>query len=158
LDCSLVVEFSRFGQADLAGRAIQKANAEPWPGIATLAIGLASLQTVLEEGNKEDWFGSDFIVRLSIIAFVSLTLFLIIEFRAAHPLLNLRLLFRRNFGSGVIANFLLGMALYGSAFVLPIYLARVQGYNAEQIGFVLAWTGNPPASSDPIGSSPDETL
>src|SRR6266705_3588124 len=50
-----------------------------WPGIATMAIGLAALQTVLEEGNKDDWFGSPFIVRLSIFAAVSLSLFVIIE-------------------------------------------------------------------------------
>ncbi|MFS8115442.1 DHA2 family efflux MFS transporter permease subunit [Rhizobium jaguaris] len=114
-----------------------------WPGIITMAIGLASLQTVLEEGNKDDWFGSPFIVRLSVIAAVSLTLFLIIELRAAHPLLNLRLLARRNFGFGIVANFLLGIALYGSVFILPIYLTRIQGYNSEQIGMVLAWTGIP---------------
>ncbi|OWV88190.1 disulfide bond formation protein DsbA [Rhizobium sp. N122] len=114
-----------------------------WPGIVTMAIGLAALQTVLEEGNKEDWFGSDFILRLSVIAAVSLTLFIVIELRAAHPLLNLRLLLRRNFGFGIVANFLLGIALYGSVFVLPIYLTRIQGYNSEQIGMVLAWTGIP---------------
>jgi DHA2 family multidrug resistance protein len=114
-----------------------------WPGIITMAIGLAALQTVLEEGNKEDWFGSEFIVRLSVIAAVSLTLFLVIELKVAHPLLNLRLFARRNFGFGILANFLLGIALYGSVFVLPIYLTRIQGYNSEQIGLVLAWTGIP---------------
>ena len=114
-----------------------------WPGIITMAVGLAALQTVLEEGNKDDWFGSPFIVRLSVIAAVSLTLFLIIELRASHPLLNLRLLVRRNFGFGIVANFLMGVALYGSVFILPIYLARIQGYNSEQIGMVLAWTGIP---------------
>jgi DHA2 family multidrug resistance protein len=57
--------------------------------------------------------------------------------------LNLRLLVRRNFGFGIVANFMLGVALYGSVFVLPIYLTRIQGYNAEQIGMVLAWTGLP---------------
>ncbi|AHG44542.1 DSBA oxidoreductase [Rhizobium leguminosarum bv. trifolii CB782] len=114
-----------------------------WPGIVTMAIGLAALQTVLEEGNKEDWFGSDFILRLSVIAAVSLTLFIVIELKAAHPLLNLRLVLRRNFGFGIVANFLLGIALYGSVFVLPIYLTRIQGYNSEQIGMVLAWTGIP---------------
>jgi DHA2 family multidrug resistance protein len=114
-----------------------------WPGIFTMAIGLASLQTVLEEGNKDDWFGSPFILRLSVIAAVSLTLFLIIELKTAHPLLNLRLLVRRNFGFGIVANFLMGIALYGSVFILPIYLTRIQGYNSEQIGMVLAWTGIP---------------
>lgn len=114
-----------------------------WLGIFTMAIGLGALQTVLEEGNKDDWFGSPFIVRLSIIAAVSLSLFLWIELTSAKPLLNLRLLLRRNFGFGTVANFLLGAALYGSVFILPVYLIRIQGYNAEQIGLVVAWTGLP---------------
>src|ERR1700716_1421917 len=114
-----------------------------WPGVITMAIGLSALQTVLEEGNKDDWFGSVFIVRLSIIAGVALALFLWIELTSKKPLLNLRLLARRNFGFGMSANFLLGIALYGSVFILPVYLSRIQGYNAEQIGMVLAWTGFP---------------
>jgi len=114
-----------------------------WPGIVTMAIGLAALQTVLEEGNKDDWFGSPLIVRLAVIAAIALTLFVIIELTSTKPLLNLRLLFRRNFGFGVLANFLLGVALYGSVYILPVYLSRIQGYNSEQIGMVLAWTGLP---------------
>ncbi len=114
-----------------------------WFGIVTMAIGLSALQTVLEEGNKDDWFGSPFIVRLSIVAAVALSAFLWIELTAKKPLLNLRLLGRRNFGFGILANFLLGVALYGSVFILPVYLSRIQGYNAEQIGMVLAWTGFP---------------
>src|SRR6201991_4989868 len=114
-----------------------------WPGIVTMAIGLGALQTVLEEGNKDDWFGSTFIVRLSIIAVIALALFFWIELTSKKPLLNLRLLARRNFGFGVLANFLMGVALYGSVFILPQYLARIQGYNSEQIGMVLAWTGLP---------------
>ena len=114
-----------------------------WAGIITMAIGLSALQTVLEEGNKDDWFGSPFIVRLAVIAAVALTLFIAIELTAKKPLLNLRLLARRNFGFGVLANFLMGTALYGSVFILPVYLSRIQGYNAEQIGMVLAWTGLP---------------
>jgi DHA2 family multidrug resistance protein len=114
-----------------------------WAGIITMAIGLSALQSVLEEGNKDDWFGSPFIVRLSAIAAVSLSSFLVIELTSKKPLLNLRLLLRRNFGFGMLANFLLGIALYGSVFILPVYLSRIQGYNAEQIGMVLAWTGLP---------------
>jgi DHA2 family multidrug resistance protein len=114
-----------------------------WAGITTMAIGLGALQTVLEEGNKDDWFGSPFIVRLSLIAAVSLSLFLWIELRSERPLLNLKLLARWNFGFAVLASFLLGIALYGAVFILPVYLARIQGYNAEQIGMVLAWTGLP---------------
>jgi MFS transporter, DHA2 family, multidrug resistance protein len=114
-----------------------------WIGIITMAVGLSALQTVLEEGNKDDWFGSPFIVKLSIVAAIALTLFVWIEWTSRKPLLNLRLLFRRNFGFGILANFLLGIALYGSVFILPVYLSRIQGYNAEQIGRVLAWTGFP---------------
>jgi MFS transporter, DHA2 family, multidrug resistance protein len=114
-----------------------------WPGIVTMAIGLSALQTVLEEGNKDDWFGSPFIVRLTVIAAVAIGLFLVIEFTTEKPLLNLRLLFRRNFGFGILANVLLGVALYGSVYIMPVYLSRIQGYNAEQIGMVLAWTGLP---------------
>lgn len=114
-----------------------------WAGIITMAIGLSALQTVLEEGNKDDWLGSPFIVKLSVIAAVALTAFLIIELTVEKPLLNLRLLVRRNFGFGMLANFLLGIALYGSVFILPQYLSRIQGYNSEQIGMVLAWTGLP---------------
>jgi len=114
-----------------------------WLGIAFMSLGLGSLQTVLEEGNKDDWFGSPFITRLSIITVVSLGLFLWVEFTTPKPLLNLRLLARRNFGFGTLANFLMGIALYGSVFILPEYLALIQGYNSEQIGEVLAWTGFP---------------
>jgi DHA2 family multidrug resistance protein len=121
-----------------------------WAGIITMAIGLAALQTVLEEGNKDDWFGSPFIVRLAVIAAIALPLFVLIELTGRKPLLNLRLLLRRNFGFGVLANFLLGVALYGSVYILPVYLARVQGYNSEQIGMVLAWTGLPQLALIPL--------
>jgi MFS transporter, DHA2 family, multidrug resistance protein len=114
-----------------------------WLGIGTLSIGLGALQTVLEEGNKEDWFGSPFITRLSVVAAASLILFVWIELSSKRPLLDLRLIVQRNFGCGVAASFLLGIALYGLVFLLPQYLGRIQGYNPEQIGMVLAWIGLP---------------
>jgi DHA2 family multidrug resistance protein len=114
-----------------------------WFGIATMAIGLAALQAVLEEGNKDDWFGSPFIVRLAVISAVSLTLFIYNELVVEKPLLRLRLLTQWNFGVGTIAAVFLGFALFGSVYLLPAYLGQVQRYNAEQIGNVLAWTGLP---------------
>jgi DHA2 family multidrug resistance protein len=114
-----------------------------WVGMATMGLGLATLQTALEEGNKDDWFGSPFIVRLTIISAVSLTLFVWIELTSKQPLLDLRLLARRNFGLGSTTAFILGMALYGSTFLMPLYLSQTQGYNAEQVGMVWAWTGLP---------------
>jgi DHA2 family multidrug resistance protein len=114
-----------------------------WFGIVTMAIGLASLQAVLEEGNKDDWFGSPFIVRLAIVAAISLSLFVYNELVVDKPLLRLRLLTQWNFGVGTIAAVFLGFALFGSIYLLPAYLGQVQHYNAEQIGNVLAWTGLP---------------
>ena len=127
-----------------------------WAGIVTMAIGLAALQTVLEEGNKDDWFGSPFIVRLAVIAAVALTLFLAIELTAKKPLLNLRLLFRRNFGFGVLANFLLGVALYGSVYHsagLSLPHPGLQ-FRADRHG---AGLDRPAAArADPAGAAADE--
>ena len=114
-----------------------------WAGIATMTIGLSAFQTLLEEGNKDDWFGSPFIVRLAVIAAVSLSLFVWIELTVKKPLIDLRLLRNRNFGIGTLSNVLVGFALFGTVYILPQYLAQVQRYNAEQIGNVLAWTGLP---------------
>jgi DHA2 family multidrug resistance protein len=114
-----------------------------WLGIITMAIGLSALQTVLEEGNKDDWFASPLIFRLAIVAVVFLAAFVAIELNVQKPLVQLRLLKRRNFGIGVIGNILVGFALFGTVYILPQYLGQVQRYNAEQIGNVLAWTGLP---------------
>jgi DHA2 family multidrug resistance protein len=114
-----------------------------WAGIVTMAIGLSALQTVLEEGNKDDWFSSPFIQRLAIIATIGLALFVWIELTTEKPLIRLRLLKGRNFGFGTIAMTLVGFALFGSVYLLPAYLGQAQGYNAEQIGSVMAWTGLP---------------
>src|ERR1700748_902102 len=67
-----------------------------WAGIVTIALGLSALETVLEEGNKDDWFSSPFIVRLAVIAAVSLSLFVWIELTVEKPLIRLRLLKKRN--------------------------------------------------------------
>ncbi len=114
-----------------------------WAGIATMAIGLSAFQTLLEEGNKDDWFGSPFIVRLALVAVIFLSAFIWIELRVKQPLVDLRLLLNRNFGIGTLANVLVGFGLFGTVYLLPQYLAQVQHYNAEQIGYVLAWTGLP---------------
>ena len=114
-----------------------------WFGIAMMAVGLAALQTVLDDGNVYNWFDSPFIVRLSVLAGVALIGFVAFEFVNPRPLVNFRLLGRRNFGLGTLSNFLMGFALYGSAYLLPQYLAVAQGFDSEQIGEVVAWTGLP---------------
>src|SRR5262249_53649626 len=76
-------------------------------------------------------------------AAVSLIAFVIIELTVERPLVRLRLLAQRNFGVGVVVFVLVGYAFFGIIYILPQYLAQVQGYNAQQIGNVLAWTGLP---------------
>jgi MFS transporter, DHA2 family, multidrug resistance protein len=114
-----------------------------WGGIAAMAIGLGSLQVVLEEGSRKDWFGSDLIVKLTAIAAIFLALFFWIELTRRKPFIELRLIGRRNFGLATIVNVSLGIGLYGSVYILPLYLAQVQQYNALQIGEVIMWAGIP---------------
>ena len=98
---------------------------------------------MLDEGNVYDWFGSTFIVKLTLLAVVALGAFVIWEFKIEDPLIRFRLLKRRNFGLGTLSNVMLGFALYGSSYLLPQYLAVAQHFDAEQSGQVMAWTGVP---------------
>ncbi|MBW4474534.1 MAG: DHA2 family efflux MFS transporter permease subunit [Stenomitos rutilans HA7619-LM2] len=114
-----------------------------WFGILAMAIGLGSLQVVLEEGSRKDWFGSQLIVRLTAIAVIFLVIFFLIELTRKKPFINLRLMKERNFGLASIVNISLGLGLYGSVYIMPLYLSQIQGYNAMQIGEVLMWVGIP---------------
>jgi DHA2 family multidrug resistance protein len=98
---------------------------------------------VLEEGNKDDWFGSPFIMRLAVVAVLSLGAFIFVELKRTEPLLNLRLLARRNFGLGTCANFIFGFSMFGWIYLIPQYLSRMQGYSSQQIGGVMIWLGLP---------------
>jgi len=89
-----------------------------WAGIVTMAIGLSALQTLLEEGNKDDWFGSSFIIRRNVVAAGFIIAFIWIELTVTKPLVDLRLLRNRNFGIGTLANVLVGFALFGAVYVL----------------------------------------
>lgn len=108
-----------------------------------MAIGLGSLEVFLEEGNRKDWFGSELIVRCAIFAVIFIAIFLWIELTRRQPFINLRLLLRRNFGIGSVAGLGLGLGLYGSIYILPLYLAQIQDYTAMQIGEVIMWSGLP---------------
>lgn len=112
-----------------------------WAGIFTMAIGLACLQTVLEEGNRDLWFNSSFIVRLTVISIISLLLFLIIELTRKRPFINLRLMQRRNLGFASIISFVAGCGIFGALYVMPVYLDSVQHYTPYQVGLTLMWVG-----------------
>jgi DHA2 family multidrug resistance protein len=116
-----------------------------WYGVFTIAVGLGALQIVLEEGNKDDWFGSTFIVRTSIISVVAMAAFFYFELRKSNksPLVNLRLFKSRNFALVSLSNTMLGFVLYSSIYLIPLYLSQSHGYSARQSGEVLAWAGLP---------------
>jgi DHA2 family multidrug resistance protein len=116
-----------------------------WSGIAFMAVGLGALTVFLEEGTREDWFGSPMITRLAVTAAIALPVFILIQLfkKRTKPLLNLRLFRRRNFLFGCIVNVALGFGLYGAVYLLPLYLAQIQGYNALQIGETMIWVGLP---------------
>lgn len=121
-----------------------------WAGVATMTVGLGALTIFLEEGNREDWFESELITWLGLTALVSLVAFVWIELKQANPLVNLRLFQRRNFGFASLTNVALGMGLYGSSYLLPVYLAQIQGYNSTQIGETIMWMGWPQLLLMPI--------
>lgn len=114
-----------------------------YAGIVSLGLGLGCLQVFLEEGHRKDWLESSLIVGLGSVALVSLILFVILQLSRPHPLINLRILGNRNFGLSSIASLGMGVGLYGSIYLLPLYLAQIQGYNALQIGEVIMWMGVP---------------
>lgn len=112
-------------------------------GILTMAMGLGLLEVVLEEGNREDWFGSAFIVRLAVLSAIAMVFFVISQLLRRHPLVNLRLLGNPRFALACFAYLILGMALMGSIYVLPLYMTQIHNYNALEIGKVLMWMGLP---------------
>lgn len=112
-------------------------------GILTLGVGLGCLQVFLEEGHRKDWLESNLIVSLGSIALFSLITFVIVQFSKPNPLINLRILGNRNFGLSSISSLGMGVGLYGSIYLLPLYLAQIQNYNALQIGEVIMWMGVP---------------
>jgi DHA2 family multidrug resistance protein len=114
-----------------------------WTGILSMAVGLGSLTTFLEEGQRKDWFGSEFIQWTFTLAAVFLPVFVFIQFRKKNPLVDIRVLLHRSVGFASLVNFVLGLSFYGSIYVIPRYLAEVHGYSPFQIGITLIWIGIP---------------
>ena len=114
-----------------------------WLGIICMAVGLGSLIAMLEEGQRDDWFGSPFIQTCALTAAIFVPAFVLIELQRDKPFVNLRLVGSRNLGFAAAANFIQGFALYGSVYLLPQYLTIVQGYDAFQTGQTMIWVGLP---------------
>jgi DHA2 family multidrug resistance protein len=114
-----------------------------WIGIGFMAAGFLPLIFVLEEGQRKDWFGSSAIVSATIIAVVGIVCLIVRELTAERPFINLRILADRSIGGACILMTVLGAVSYGSIYLIPVYCAQIQGYNAQQIGYVVMWAGLP---------------
>lgn len=114
-------------------RALARVDA---PGIILLAVGLTALQLFLERGEREQWFASSFIVLLAAVAGVALTLLVVWELYVEEPVIHLRLLKNVPFSAGIGLGFLFGITLFGSVFVLPLFLQRLQGYSVTDSGLL----------------------
>jgi DHA2 family multidrug resistance protein len=110
-------------------------------GIGMLALGIGALQIVLDLGQRDDWFNSNFIVMLSVIAGVSLVAFVYRELWTRHPVVDLRVFKVRTFAAGVFLMTTLGFVLYGSLVLLPIMLQTLLGYPPVQAGLAMAPRG-----------------
>ena len=108
-----------------------------WIGLALLVAGIGSLQTLLERGERLDWFSSKEILALALTSAVSIALFVWRELTTAHPVVDLSILKIRSFAVGVVMAGALGACLYGPVFLLPVYLQQLQGFTANQTGLVI---------------------
>lgn len=105
-------------------------------GIALLAIGLTALQIVLERGERENWFDSTWIVTMTGIALASLTILVCWELWIDEPVVNLRVLKNIPFTAGSCLGLIFGVTLFGSIFILPLFLQRLQGYEVYDSGII----------------------
>ncbi len=116
------------------------AKVDYW-GIGMLAVGIGALQILLDKGQEADWFASNVMVALAIIAGLMLTLLVIHELTTEHPIVDLRVFKERSYTVGVFLMTVVGFVLYGSMVLLPIFLQTLLGYPALQAGIAMAPRG-----------------
>ncbi|MGB8298212.1 MAG: DHA2 family efflux MFS transporter permease subunit [Polyangia bacterium] len=114
----------------------RRANLD-WLGIALLSIGLAALQYVLEEGNRDDWFDSRVISTLSLVSFMALATFVVRELTAVAPAVDIMLFKDSSFTAGTLVSGVMFALLMAVTFLLPVFLQEVLGYTATQSGLAL---------------------
>src|SRR5580698_1006324 len=107
-------------------------------GISLIVVGVGFLQYVLDKGEENDWFSSRAILVSMIVAIVALLALVIREVTHKNPIMDLRLLAKRNFATAVTFSFILGMVLNGSTILLPQFLQNDLGYTAQQAGMALS--------------------
>jgi MFS transporter, DHA2 family, multidrug resistance protein len=110
-------------------------------GLGLLVVTIGALQTMLDKGQEDDWFGSQFIVTCAVVAAIGLVVFLWREFHVEHPILDLRLFGQRNVGMTQLVMFMVGVALYSSTVLIPQFLQEIMGYSARQAGMAISTGG-----------------
>ncbi len=115
----------------------ERAESVDWLGLGLLAIGVGSLQIMLERGERLDWWASGQIRLLAVASVVSLVSFIWHELRTEHPVVDLRILKSRQLAVGVLFGLVLGVCLYATVFVLPVYLQNIRNFTANQTGLVI---------------------
>ncbi|HET9930139.1 MAG TPA: DHA2 family efflux MFS transporter permease subunit, partial [Polyangiaceae bacterium] len=110
-------------------------------GIALLATGMASLQYVLEEGNREGWFDSRLVLALSAVAAIALITFIVHELETEHPVVDLRVFKNTSYAAGTGLNFLTGFALFSGSYMFSLFAGSVIHYSALDIGKVFLVAG-----------------
>ena len=110
-------------------------------GVALLTLGVGALQIMLDKGQEDDWFASHFILTLAILAAVGLISLIIWEWRQKEPIVDVRLFKSFNFLSANIMIFILGIMLFSSLVMMPLFLQTLVGYTAESAGLVLSGGG-----------------
>jgi len=106
-------------------------------GLGFVALGLGTLQVVLDKGQREDWFESHFILTLTTIAVAALIFVIFWEWKQKDPIIDLHLFRDRTFGISNLLMFMLGFALLGSTLLLPLFSQTLLGYTAAQAGLAL---------------------
>ncbi|MEE7475372.1 DHA2 family efflux MFS transporter permease subunit [Methylobacterium hispanicum] len=112
-----------------------------WAGLAFMAGFLGCLEYVLEEGPNHDWLQDEAVFVCALVCGVSGLLFFWRVFTARQPIVDLRAFSDRNFAGGCVFSFVMGIGLYGLTYLYPVYLARVRGYSALQIGETMFVSG-----------------
>lgn len=107
-----------------------------WAGIGLLTVGLACFQTMLEQGQEDDWFSSRFISLMAFGAVVGIALFIWRELTVDYPAVDLRVLKYRSLSAGSVYSLVLGMGIYGVIFAVPIFVQDYLHFTAEQSGIL----------------------
>jgi DHA2 family multidrug resistance protein len=108
-----------------------------WQGIALLTTGVATLQYVLEEGNRNDWFESKVITFSAFVAVVAIAAFIIRELTAEVPAVNISLFKEPVFTSGTLVGAVMFAMLLSLTFLLPVFMQELLGFTAVQAGLAL---------------------